>query len=432
MKVGTAAAVITPPVGLDLSGWSFGPSVAVHDELHAKAIYFEATNGGKFLLITADLIGLDTVVADSIRGKLADAIGMSNPDIMIICSHTHSGPATMFLRRWGTIERGYLRKIALSLFDVGVRAVDAAAGGDARLGFAGIPISGICVNRRGDVGNNVDEELGILHIENTGKPYATVLNYSCHPVAAHNYNNVISADYPGFAAKLIDSARGPDHTTFFTLGAAGDINPVAFHHIRYAEEYGTRLGRAVTSGLPNLQMMDSPNIASATLTVGLPVQELPEAQYLENEMSISRAEAAKLSGERAKRNTIDNALINAEWAEEALEIVKAGNQARYLEMELQAVGIGDLGFLALPVELFVDIGRSIKTASPFAHTLIVEMANGSLCYLPTSVAYRRGGYETEFSAKVYGTYMLTEEAQALVENGAAELLNTVWSELRGM
>ncbi|MFW6288576.1 MAG: hypothetical protein ACOC2Q_02215, partial [Spirochaetota bacterium] len=78
--------------------------------------------------------------------------------------------------------------------------------------------------------------------------------------------------------------------------------------------------------------------------------------------------------------------------------------------------------VAMPGELFVEIGMRIKEASPFALTAIVELANGSLCYLPTSEAYEKGGYETEFSAKVYGLYMLTAQTQEIIERAAAELL----------
>ena len=53
----------------------------------------------------------------------------------------------------------------------------------------------------------------------------------------------------------------------------------------------------------------------------------------------------------------------------------------------------------------------------------MELANGSLAYLPMTEAYERGGYETEFSAKVYGLYMLTDRTQPIIEQAAKELLS---------
>ena len=53
MRAGIAKANITPPVGLELSGWAFGPSVGILDELYAKVLILEG-NGGKIVVATAD------------------------------------------------------------------------------------------------------------------------------------------------------------------------------------------------------------------------------------------------------------------------------------------------------------------------------------------------------------------------------------------
>lgn len=94
-------------------------------------------------------------------------------------------------------------------------------------------------------------------------------------------------------------------------------------------------------------------------------------------------------------------------------------------MEIQAVRPGAGALPALPGELFVQVGLNIKERLPFHWTMIVELANGSLCCLPTSEAYQQGGYEAEFSAQAYGLYFLTEEAQPLIERSATEL----WAEV---
>jgi neutral ceramidase len=42
--------------------------------------------------------------------------------------------------------------------------------------------------------------------------------------------------------------------------------------------------------------------------------------------------------------------------------------------------------------VFVELGQSIKQASPFAYTMIVELANGSIGYIPNRSAYPEGNY----------------------------------------
>ena len=44
-------------------------------------------------------------------------------------------------------------------------------------------------------------------------------------------------------------------------------------------------------------------------------------------------------------------------------------------------------------EIFVELGLSVKWDSPFPRTLIAELANGSVGYVPTQRAYAQGNYE---------------------------------------
>jgi hypothetical protein len=98
-------------------------------------------------------------------------------------------------------------------------------------------------------------------------------------------------------------------------------------------------------------------------------------------------------------------------------------------MEIGVIRIGNAALVTLPGELFAEIGLNIKARSPFRTTIISELTNGSFCYIPTAAAYDRGGYETEFSAKVYGLYMLTRDAQQIVEETAGKLLRAAAEEL---
>ena len=53
--------------------------------------------------------------------------------------------------------------------------------------------------------------------------------------------------------------------------------------------------------------------------------------------------------------------------------------------------------VTLPGEFFVEYGLMIKNLSPFANTIIVEMANNGVNYVPTKKAFSQGGYEVENS-----------------------------------
>ncbi|MBC7287851.1 MAG: hypothetical protein H5T86_07370 [Armatimonadetes bacterium] len=91
---------------------------------------------------------------------------------------------------------------------------------------------------------------------------------------------------------------------------------------------------------------------------------------------------------------------------------------------IQAIRIGDVGIVGLPGEVFVEIGLAIKRRSPFPRTLVVELANDWLGYIPTDKALQEGSYETELatSAKAAaGTEgQWVETAVSLLEQLASE------------
>ena len=68
-----------------------------------------------------------------------------------------------------------------------------------------------------------------------------------------------------------------------------------------------------------------------------------------------------------------------------------------VDLNVVCVGFGDVAFVGLPGEPFTDIGREIKTASPFAMTLPCCNANGSEGYFPTDAALNDTGYESNSS-----------------------------------
>jgi hypothetical protein len=87
------------------------------------------------------------------------------------------------------------------------------------------------------------------------------------------------------------------------------------------------------------------------------------------------------------------------------------------EAEVQVIALGpDLAFVGLPGEIFTEIGQAIKRASPFRYTVIVELANGSVGYVPDRAAYAQGAYEVVSTRCAEGSgEMLADAALALLK-----------------
>jgi len=418
MRAGLAKANITPPVGLELSGWCFGPSVGILDELYSKVLVLES-DGKRAVIITADLIGFDTKYANAIREGVASKVGTDAGHVLVSCSHTHSGPATMFLRRWGEIDEDFVHTVQKKIIGAAVIAAEGIQ--EARIGVGKGSAEGVAVNRRDVESGSVDTDVGVIRIDNSdGEMMAVLMNYSCHPVASHNYKNLVSADYPGHAMGVIEKTKEGRVMALHTTGAAGDINPKQMHDAKYAEKFGNMIGGEALKIAESMETRSDLTLKVASEWVKLPVQALPPADELRSMVEAGKEELKQIEQEGIPTySQLMSAYIPIEWAQEALDVVESAGEVEYIDMEIQALRMNDAVLVAIPGEVFVDVGLNIKQSSPYPYTFIVEMANGATCYLPTSKAFEEGGYEVGFASQVYGTYLLKPEVQSVVAEGAA-------------
>jgi hypothetical protein len=81
------------------------------------------------------------------------------------------------------------------------------------------------------------------------------------------------------------------------------------------------------------------------------------------------------------------------------------------------IALGDqLAIVSLPGEVFVELGLYIKERSPFSNTMVVELSNNHLGYIPDRKGYLEGNYEPVSSRCAPGA------GEIMVEQ-ALELLN---------
>ena len=72
----------------------------------------------------------------------------------------------------------------------------------------------------------------------------------------------------------------------------------------------------------------------------------------------------------------------------------AGRLGKPHSVEVQVISLGDdLAWVSLPGEIFVRARAADQGGSPFKQTMIAELANGSIGYIPNRVAYPQGNYE---------------------------------------
>jgi len=102
---GVSQGCITPPVGVELSGFRAcrQPSTGVHDDLFVRGLYLEE-DGNRLLWLHCDLIGFMRDRVQRLRERLRLELGLEAHQVLLTATHTHSGPATLFLRHCGAIR----------------------------------------------------------------------------------------------------------------------------------------------------------------------------------------------------------------------------------------------------------------------------------------------------------------------------------------
>lgn len=407
-RVGAARVDITPRDGTPLGGYyRFRGSAGVLDPLYSKAIVMEK-DGVHAAVVLLDLSGTVRPVVEAARRAVQEQCGIEGDHVMISGTHTHTGPQQPRGSLMDDITKvnsasgvAYISAlpglIAESVEKAKARLAPATA--SAAIGRA----EGISFNRRvlreGQAeaiwqpkkllatdrpAGPVDPEVGVLVFQGAGaegRPLASLLNFAMHPTSVGGGVR-ISADYPGVFTRLVSERHGPGMISVFANGCCGNINHGDYitGKRRSTLELGTALADAVDAAWPRLKPLGdcAPRVLSTQVTL--------------ERRAVSDEQAAR-ARDTVSRMMTEN-LGTVPMAEAVCIMETLDKQKVPLTAEVQVIALGDeLAVVSLPGEVFVELGLALKKASPFRHTFIAELANGSIGYIPNREAWPQGNYE---------------------------------------
>ena len=408
-RSGAAQVSITPPMGVPMSGYYYErAATGVHDELYAHALVFEK-EGSKIALVTCDLIGMDAQLVSQTRQYIEKVTDIPGSHVMVSCTHAHTGPTLPrdSIRNSqtaaGLILSQYIKTLPACIAQAVKQANDSLV--PARLSAATGHEDSISFNRRffmtdDTVGWNpgklnpkiikpagpIDPAVAVVYVaSDSGTPISTYVNFANHLDTVGGLE--FSADYPYTLYTLLGKFRGTDMVTLFAQGCSGNINHIDVAsgerqkgHAE-AERIGTVLTGEVLKTFTRLDPIDPTCVVVRREIVKLP---LPE---------VTPDEVAKARDIVATYNTPGAAPFMA--MVNAFKVISVYERdGRPLEAEVQVMAVGhDLAWVGLPGEVFVEIGLAIKQASPYRMTIVTELANDSIGYVPDRKAYAEGNYE---------------------------------------
>lgn len=361
LQAGVAQTNVTPPIGGLMYGYSArGKNVSegVHDSLYARALVLYDGNT-KLAIVTLDLGTITRENTTNVKNIVREHTDIEH--ILLAVSHSHSTPRPMldFPSAENPWVREAERKIAEAIVEADKNLVPARIGvgwGEVREGHNRrmIHTNGKLVmfwgNRDRIPTSPVDYQLGVIRVEGSDGPIATLVNFTCHPVVLGPENLLISADYPGAMMQMVKDELGGQ--VMFLQGAAGDINPFwdktppdegAFVQVQ-------KMGYAIADEIKRVSSSIFDFDETTKLSVHTEVIQL----------------ASRLDTARTNCN---------------------------ITAEINTVLIGeDIALATFPGEFFVEHGLNLKRNSPFKHTFFVGYCNDALGYFPTIRGSIEGGY----------------------------------------
>lgn len=413
MRLGFAKGDITPRVGVELSG--FGPflnrrSIAIRDRLWSRAMAVEQA-GRTCLVISNDLIQLTIGDTRRIRALIAEASALAPEDIMVHCTHTHSGPATGTLSGWGERDAPYLETLPAKIAAAGLAAL--ANMQDATLHHAQVPCEGIGLNREYDrdappLEEVLDEAWRPAHPELTDTTCHVLVAraadrvigfasyFGCHPVVCCQQTRYIHGDYAGVATNLLEREH-PGSVGLFLQGAQGDVNSCVVHKpeqdsLLALDVIAARYARAVRQGLAQATPVAVDELRCAVHPFTFTRRNLTRddlAQRLAEQEQVLHAPGAS-----DEDGAVRMAMVYALAYRKLLRQLDAG-ESLSPATELQGLRLGPVALLGAPFEIFQAIKNDVRAAAQAPIPLVMGLTNDQLGYAPDKTAAARGGYAAE-------------------------------------
>ena len=392
-KAGVSSVKITPDGPAWMAGYASRdkPSDGIELDLFAKSLVVQDGAGETLVIVTLDLISVPGPLRAHIEQKLAQSRGLKPANLLMNCSHTHSGPeirtTSSALNDLSPERSAQSTAYVESLRTRILSSIDAAF---VKLAPANLSFqkarAGFAMNRRlpSDTGykngpnpdGRIDHDVPILRVEDQeGAIKAIVFGYACHNTTLGFYQ--MHGDYAGYAQQYLEEAH-PRTVAMFMMGCGGDQNPYPRRTLELAKQHGRTLATAVEAGLetPKREIVGSLKTAFATT----------DLQYADAPTKDKLLERAK------SENTFEK-----KYAERLLKELEDGTLLTNYPAPVQVVRFGnEVLFVALPGETVVDYSLRIKRENrnqDGPDVWVAGYSNDVFAYIPSLRVLLEGGYE---------------------------------------
>lgn len=421
MQAGSAWVDITPDRPLNLMGQMHERlSESTRDPLTLNLVLLD-DGSVRIALVSIDVCVVPDELIARLREAISSAADVPAEAIHIAATHTHVAPYTSD-RIKGAPDDAWLAELVEHARTAATEAAGdltpvtlfAGNGYVEQMGWnrRGMRRDGQCHMYFGQWSDGFvgiegprDGHVGLIFArDEAGGMKFVISSFSTHP-NCNEGANYYSADIPGEVRKMLRQVYGPQLGVVYFTGAAGDTAPTIMKtsHAKSrtwrGEEGVVRSGRYLGAEMVKIisgsldEPMVGPTLANESRGLSIPMRP-----WCETGMEI---EGRKGSG------------IYDFWKDSKDNWAKLEAEDNPVHTPVGVVRIGDAAVCFNPSELFCEFGLAIKKDSPARVTLIAELADGYVGYVPTADAILHGGYS---AAALSHTRLVPDAGWQIVEN----------------
>lgn len=433
-QAGSSMIEITPQTGYIQEN---GGTSGVKSPLYVKALVMQQGNTRGAILM-CDLAVIPGDLSRMVRIRASRETGIPFRNISVAATHIHTGPHHDSIvndayrySKWesegqlkAADQTSYMSRLISAMTEAIVTADRNRAETEMTIGTG--QATGISFNRRylmtnGRVRFNpgylnpdiakpmgpVDPQVHFVLLRPAGKNEHTAALTVFAEHTDTEGGTRYSSDYPFYLQQQLAGIFGAGFISVFGNGPCGNINHIDVERPEdstrqgvITEKIGVSLATAIRKAIPEARL-SRPKLQIDSRVLYLPLQDIsdreiqwaktgreplyPERTFMEN---IRRWKILDIERMR-QREAIAPSVSGEPWT---------------LPVEIQVYSLDDkTAIVMFPGEVFVEHGLELKRRSPFSNTMLIELANAWIKYIPDRKAYSQGDYEALNSRLVPGS-----------------------------
>lgn len=379
-SIGYGQVDISPTGSVSLTGFGDAAerySTHVTERLYATVIAMRDAEGDTVVVVSYDLINPKENWSTPLREELAKQTGLPMSNIMLHCSHTHSGPDIANMPAYQIeVRTKTIEAVKAAIEDIAPATV---SGNYTRVEEMLNCVRHYLINDGTYMGEGVgafksqvightempDNLLQAIRFTREGKKDIVMMNWQAHYLGSKLDYNAVTADYQGVARTTVEQAL--DCHSIFITGASGNLNSWSQidneMEFQYHTDLGKFLGEKVIELNNDLKPLNADNVQIKEVMRATPTKSNP------NETE---------------------------------------------DVPLYALSFGDVGMFFAPYEMFDSSAVDVRERSPFTMTFCASCSNAARSYIPTPQSW---DWEAKYEVRV------TRYEKGTAENLADEFVN---------